>query len=61
VRAAAGNAARQRVREQYQWSKVAAEVERVYFETMGWNWHEAPAKKAVASVPLVSRAQQKIG
>jgi glycosyltransferase involved in cell wall biosynthesis len=61
VREAAGNAARQRVRETYQWSKVAAEVERVYFETMGWRVNEAPAKKPAASVALTTGAQRKVG
>jgi glycosyltransferase involved in cell wall biosynthesis len=61
VREAAGNAARQRVREHYQWSKVATEVERVYFETMGWNRNEAPAKKPAASVALASGSQRRVG
>jgi glycosyltransferase involved in cell wall biosynthesis len=61
VREAAGNAARQRIREHYQWGTVATEVERVYFETLGWNRSEAPAKKPAASVALASAAQRRVG
>jgi glycosyltransferase involved in cell wall biosynthesis len=50
VREAAGRAARRRVREQYQWSRIAEEVERVYFEAMGWEWSRRAARKAAASV-----------
>ncbi len=35
VREAAGQAAKHRVREHYQWSAIAEEIERVYFEMMG--------------------------
>jgi glycosyltransferase involved in cell wall biosynthesis len=45
VREAAGEAAKRRIREQYQWSDIAGEIERVYFEMMGWNWNEAAARK----------------
>ncbi len=43
VRLAAGHAAKQRVREYYQWSHVASEVQRVYLQMMG---HEVPALPA---------------
>jgi glycosyltransferase involved in cell wall biosynthesis len=45
VREAAGRAAKRRIREHYQWTKIAAEIERVYFETMGWEPATVPAKK----------------
>ncbi len=44
VREAAGQAAIRRVREHYQWPKIAERVERLYFETMGWKF-AAPARK----------------
>jgi hypothetical protein len=50
VREAAGRAAQLRIRRHYQWNKIAEEVERVYFETMGWERLEAPLKKPAASV-----------
>jgi glycosyltransferase involved in cell wall biosynthesis len=50
VRAVAGEAARRRVREHYQWGEIAAGVERVYFETMGWKWEEMPPKKPSVGV-----------
>jgi glycosyltransferase involved in cell wall biosynthesis len=36
VREAAGAAAKRRIREQYQWSEVARQMEQTYFEMMGW-------------------------
>jgi glycosyltransferase involved in cell wall biosynthesis len=45
VREAAGEAAKRRIREHYQWMDIAAKTERVYFETMGWEWTETAAKK----------------
>jgi glycosyltransferase involved in cell wall biosynthesis len=45
VREAAGLAAKRRIREQYQWSKIASEIERVYFEMMDWDPTETARKK----------------
>jgi glycosyltransferase involved in cell wall biosynthesis len=45
VREAAGKAARQRVEEQYQWRQVAVDIEKAYFQVMGWQWPPALAKK----------------
>jgi len=45
VREAAGKAARRRIEEQYQWQQVAVEIERAYFEVMGWELPAASAKK----------------
>jgi hypothetical protein len=36
VRKAAGRRAKRRIQEQYLWSEVAREVERVYLEMVGW-------------------------
>ncbi|MFZ0772306.1 MAG: glycosyltransferase family 4 protein [Candidatus Sulfotelmatobacter sp.] len=59
VREAAGVAAQHRIREQYQWTTVAAQIERVYFEMMGWNLTETAAKKpsgrAAAPAPAARR------
>jgi glycosyltransferase involved in cell wall biosynthesis len=45
VREAAGRAARRRVEEQYQWQKVTQNIEKSYFELMGWRWVANPAKR----------------
>jgi glycosyltransferase involved in cell wall biosynthesis len=45
VREAAGQAAKRRIREHYQWQDIAAEIERVYFEMMGWKLAAIPGKK----------------
>lgn len=42
VREAAGKAARKRIEEQYQWHQIAQEIERAYFDIMGW---EPPSLK----------------
>jgi len=59
VRESAGLAAKRRVRDQYQWSGIAREVERTYFDAMGWTHAEAPVRKAVASVTAPARAGQR--
>jgi glycosyltransferase involved in cell wall biosynthesis len=45
VREAAGQAAKRRIREHYQWPQIAAEIERVYFEMMGWELAPKLARK----------------
>lgn len=50
VREAAGKAAKRRVQQHYQWSKIAAEVECAYFETMGWDLPIPAPRKPNASV-----------
>jgi glycosyltransferase involved in cell wall biosynthesis len=62
VREAAGEAAKRRVRQNYQWSGIAREIERVYFEMMGWELKAIPARKPsgrVASAEEVS--QRRVG
>jgi glycosyltransferase involved in cell wall biosynthesis len=44
VREAAGRAAKARVREHYLWPKIAGDIERTYFQTLGWE-QVRPAKK----------------
>jgi glycosyltransferase involved in cell wall biosynthesis len=62
VREAAGQAAKRRIREHYQWPKIAAEIERLYFEMMGWNVAETSARKPIgrAATPAPA-AQRKVG
>ncbi len=48
VREAAGRAAKRRIREQYQWSNIAVDIETAYFEMMGWPAAGATGKKPVA-------------
>lgn len=51
VREAAGEAAMRRVSEHYQWSNIAEEVERVYFEIMGWEPTTTAPRKPSTSLP----------
>jgi glycosyltransferase involved in cell wall biosynthesis len=57
VRDAAGQAGKRRVHEHYQWTKIATEIERVYFEMMGWDVSAIPSKKPSGRVeaPVPSR------
>ena len=61
VRKAVGDAAKRRVREHYQWPAIAAEVERVYFEMMGWDSTTAPRRKPTQHVSVPPDAQRKAG
>jgi glycosyltransferase involved in cell wall biosynthesis len=49
VREAAGRIARKRIEGQYQWSKIATDIEKVYFSIMGFK-QELPRKKPAARV-----------
>ena len=62
VREAAGQAAKRRIREHYQWPQIAVEIERLYFEMMGWPLAEAPARKPIGRVSdPVPVAQRRAG
>jgi glycosyltransferase involved in cell wall biosynthesis len=62
VREAAGQAAKRRIREHYQWPQITAEIERVYFEMMGWELAAMPPRKPSGRVlaPMPS-AQRRAG
>jgi glycosyltransferase involved in cell wall biosynthesis len=59
VREAAGQAAKRRIREHYQWPQIATEIERVYFEMMGWELTGTTARKpvgrAATAIPSTQR------
>lgn len=55
LRDAAGKAAKNRVREGYQWDKIAVDIETAYFEMMGLNPAERTPKKVSASVGAETR------
>jgi len=50
VREAAGQAAKHRIRQHYQWPPIAADIERVYFDAMGWELADEPARKSMGQV-----------
>jgi glycosyltransferase involved in cell wall biosynthesis len=50
AREAAGRIARERIRDQYQWAKIAVDIEKTYYAVMGRTLPEAAAKKPSASV-----------
>lgn len=56
IREVAGRTARQRIEEQYQWRNIATEIEKAYFEILGWRTSEA-AKKPSARVPNEQRRE----
>jgi glycosyltransferase involved in cell wall biosynthesis len=57
VRKAAGQAAKRRVLERYQWSKIASDIEKAYFAVMGWDLAEVQVKRPCASVAAPAAAQ----
>jgi len=66
VREAAGKAARTRIEEQYQWQKIAADIEKAYFTVMGWTPSQTSAKKpsaraAAAGASPVVNEKRKVG
>ena len=62
VREAAGQAAKRRIREHYQWPMIAAEIERVYFEMMSWELAGVPPRKPSEHVSAASPpARRKAG
>jgi glycosyltransferase involved in cell wall biosynthesis len=61
VREAAGQAAKRRIREHYQWPQIAAEIERVYFDMMGWELAAMPSRKPSGRVPAPAPAAQQKG
>jgi glycosyltransferase involved in cell wall biosynthesis len=54
VREAAGKAAKRRIREHYLWDKIAADIEEVYFDVLGWKQPQLAAKRPPAKVVLAS-------
>ena len=54
IRAAAGRSARRRIEDQYQWPKIAIEVEKAYYKIMGWKPDRAIAETPIA--PVAERA-----
>ena len=61
VREAAGKAAKRRVREHYQWTTIAAEIERVYFEMMGWELTVLPPIKPSQHAVAAREEQRRAG
>jgi len=59
VREAAGKAAKKRIQEQYQWPRIAGEIEKAYLEMMGWRQLEAPPKKLAARAAGASAAAER--
>ena len=59
VRHAAGQAAKCRVREHYQWPQIAREIEQVYFEMMGWELTETSARKPIGRAATAMPAEQR--
>jgi len=59
VREAAGQAAKRRVREHYQWKTITAEIERGYFEMMGWELAETSDRKPSGHVVATAPAKRR--
>lgn len=60
VRDAAGKAARRRVEDQYQWQKVTEDIEKAYFQLMGWKWMK-PLNVNLAPAGVDPRPHERVG
>jgi glycosyltransferase involved in cell wall biosynthesis len=61
VRDAAGQAAKMRVRNHYQWQGVASEIERVYFKMMARDLESPPVKKPIKQAEPAAVEQRRAG
>jgi glycosyltransferase involved in cell wall biosynthesis len=61
VRDAAGQAAKIRVRNHYQWQGVASEIERVYFKMMARELESLPVKKPIRHAEPAAVEQRRTG
>lgn len=61
VREAAGQAAKRRVREHYHWPTIARQIEKVYFEMMGWESSNLTPAKPSGRVTDPARAVRRAG
>jgi glycosyltransferase involved in cell wall biosynthesis len=59
VREAAGQAAKRRIRDHYQWPHIASEVERVYFEMMSSERAQASPRKPIGQAVAPSTANER--
>jgi len=57
VREAAGQTARQRIEETYQWPKIAADIEAVYYDMLGEEVEPRPSRKPIAPALRPVRAE----
>jgi hypothetical protein len=56
VRQASGGTAKRRIAEEYEWQKIAPDIQKTYFQLMEWRPVGAPAKKSNVSVASISEA-----
>jgi len=61
VREAAGRAAKKRIREQYQWQRIAEDIEKAYFEMMGWKPAEAAKRPSARAAGAGVDAERRAG
>jgi hypothetical protein len=46
IREAAGRTARKRIEDHYQWQQIAEDIEKAYFNILGWKAEDLPSRKA---------------
>jgi glycosyltransferase involved in cell wall biosynthesis len=62
VREAAGRTSKRRIEEQYQWQKIAVDIEKAYFEILGYKPASAPVKRPTATaVTAAVNSQRRAG
>jgi glycosyltransferase involved in cell wall biosynthesis len=61
VREAAGRTAKKRIKDQYQWQRVAEDIEKAYFKVMGWERAKAGTKPSRSVENAGNAAERRAG
>jgi glycosyltransferase involved in cell wall biosynthesis len=61
VREAAGRAAKARILEHYLWPKIAGEIERAYFQVLGWEQAKVAKKPSIGTKDAEKMVERRVG
>lgn len=59
VREAAGKVAKRRIQEQYQWQKIAEDIEIAYLDILGWKREPIPVKRPTATTVVFGETRER--
>jgi glycosyltransferase involved in cell wall biosynthesis len=61
VREAAGKAAKGRIQDHYQWDRIASEIEKAYFELLGWDKSARLGMKKPSAAAAIASTERRVG
>jgi glycosyltransferase involved in cell wall biosynthesis len=61
LRESAGKAAKNRIREQYQWAKIACDIEKAYFDILGWSVDRGQRKPNARALRNSGNSERRAG